>query len=324
MLTFFTVTKPFEGHIGVIQRNALNRWTCLRPECQVIIFGDEVGSGEIAAEFALEHIADIPRNEFGTPLLDSVFRLAESRAHFDLLCYANADILFPAELIDAVQEVSIAHPRFLMVGRTWNVDIGEEELEIKNGVLDDLHRLAAQAGPDRGSDAIDYFVFPRETMGPLPRFAVGRPGWDNWMIYRALSRRIPVVDASAFLPVIHQEHGYGHVKYATGNRWQGPEGDRNRALARRSRALVRVPVRALFTLDDATHVLTTDGLRPAPALTDFKGRYRAKKHLFSASVPGHLMLAPMRTLRETIAIRTRLRGFRQRIDSSRDATRPGG
>jgi hypothetical protein len=31
MLTFFTTAKPFRGHHGIIQRNALKSWTLLHP-----------------------------------------------------------------------------------------------------------------------------------------------------------------------------------------------------------------------------------------------------------------------------------------------------
>jgi hypothetical protein len=74
---------------------------------------------------------------------------------------------------------------------------------------------------------------------------VGRPGWDNWMIYRARSRRIPVVDATASTLVIHQNHDHGHVQQGTGDQWEGPEADRNRALLG--------PAQRNFTLEHATH-----------------------------------------------------------------------
>jgi hypothetical protein len=43
MLTLFTTAKPFEGHSGVIQRNALKSWKRLHPDVEVILFGDDAG-----------------------------------------------------------------------------------------------------------------------------------------------------------------------------------------------------------------------------------------------------------------------------------------
>lgn len=277
-LTIFAVPKAFEGHIGVIQRNAIRSWKRLRPECQLIICGDEAGCHEIAAELAIEQISDITRNEFGTPLLDSVFQRAESRAAFNLLCYLNADIILPSDFLDTVSRVSNGNPRFLMVGRTFDLDV-TSGLPAEDENWDrDLRRLVERSATVRPANAIDYFVFPRDTMGPLPPFAVGRPAWDNWMIYRARSLRVPVIDVSPVTVVIHQAHGYGHVKQATDDKWSGPE-------ARRNLDLLGLPKRNRFSLDDATHLLTSTGLVPAPGAKDLKRRIRTRLLLSEPLVP---------------------------------------
>jgi hypothetical protein len=50
MITFFTTPKPFCGHIGVIQRNAIESWKRIRPSVEVIPFGDEEGAdGSLSA-----------------------------------------------------------------------------------------------------------------------------------------------------------------------------------------------------------------------------------------------------------------------------------
>jgi hypothetical protein len=48
MLTFFTTAKPFGGHNGIIQKNALKSWALLHPEVELILFGDEEGAAEAA------------------------------------------------------------------------------------------------------------------------------------------------------------------------------------------------------------------------------------------------------------------------------------
>ena len=57
VLTIFTTAKPFHGQIAVIQDNAIQSWTLLRPECEIILFGDEEGTAEAAAKFGINHIA---------------------------------------------------------------------------------------------------------------------------------------------------------------------------------------------------------------------------------------------------------------------------
>ena len=121
MLTIFTIPKPFSGHIGVIQRNAIMSWLSLIPECEVILFGDEPGIREIAQEFGIRHVPEIRKNEYGTPFLDDVFNHAQKIAHHDIICYCNADIIFFNDIIEAVKKISVRE--YLMVGERWDVDV---------------------------------------------------------------------------------------------------------------------------------------------------------------------------------------------------------
>jgi hypothetical protein len=52
MLTIFTIPKPFRGHIEVIQRNAIESWLRLRPQCEIILCGDDPGVAEAASEYS--------------------------------------------------------------------------------------------------------------------------------------------------------------------------------------------------------------------------------------------------------------------------------
>ena len=52
VLTLFTVPKPFRGHVGDIQRNAIESWRALRPSVQVVLVGDEDGVAEAARDAA--------------------------------------------------------------------------------------------------------------------------------------------------------------------------------------------------------------------------------------------------------------------------------
>jgi hypothetical protein len=255
VLTVFSVPKPFVGHIGVIQRNAIRSWTRLRPECQVILCGDEPGTREAAAEFRAEWIPGIAQNEFGTPLVSSVFEVAEERATNRLLCYVNADVMLLSDFTGAARRVAAAELEFLMIGQRWDLDVTDEFVHKSEWEID-VRRRVTETGvlhPPWGSD---YFVYPSGTIGPLPAFAVGRPAWDNWMIYDARRRGIPVVDATASVLVIHQNHDYAHVKMGSDGGWEGPEADRNRALLGDGDRI--------FLLADATHRLLSSGLVPIP------------------------------------------------------------
>ncbi len=266
MLTIFTVPKPFDGHIGVIQRNAIRSWRELRPACQIFLCGDEAGTDEAAAAVGADRIHQVKRNSFGTPLLSSVFAAVEARATQRLLCYVNADIILLSDFVAAAARLAEAKPRFLMVGQRWDLDVTEPLPFERSDWEPELRTRVKRNGALHPPSGSDYFVYPRGEFGALPPFAVGRPGWDNWMIYRAREFRWPVVDATASTLVVHQNHAYGHVKQATDAAWEGPEGDRNLELIGAGERI--------FTLMDATHRLTPAGLHRAITPAHLKRRLR--------------------------------------------------
>ena len=253
MLTLFALPKPYRGHIATIQRNAIGSWLRLDPSCQVLLFGDEEGTAEVAKEFGLRHFPSVARNEFGTPLLSDVFGRAEGVARHDLLCYVNCDIVLGSEFLPAVRRVQRFCRRFLMVGECRNLEMRGALSFEQPGWEQGLKRQALEQGKSRGLSAIDYFVFPRELYGPTPPFALGRAYFDNWLIWKARALGAAVVDATPTVVAIHQHHDYSHV---TGGRQyvlEGKEAQRNLQLAG--------GLRHRYWICDATHVLTPETLK---------------------------------------------------------------
>lgn len=211
MLTFFTIPKAFTGHIGVIQRNAIKSWTMLWPACEIILLGDDDGTAEAAHEFGVKHIAQIGRNDSGTPLVSEMFKAAERDASHNRLCFINADIMLNRDFLDAVGEVSAQFKEYLMVGRRRDVAITEPWNFAAATWDSDLRSYTVRHGKLRGEHAVDYFVFPKGLYDEMPPFAVGRPCYDSWIIYKAVKEGYPVVDATERVVATHQNHGHGHM-----------------------------------------------------------------------------------------------------------------
>ena len=55
------------------------------------------------------------------------------------------------------------------------------------------------------------FIYPRSCFQNIPQFAVGRAGWDNWMIYEARRNNWPCIDATDSINIFHQNHDYSHL-----------------------------------------------------------------------------------------------------------------
>ncbi len=212
MLTLFAAPKPMlDEHTRILQRNALGSWLAIGSEVEVILFGDEAGIDDLAREFNVRHVPEIKRNEYGTPLISDIFARGEELASNDLLGYLNSDIILFPEVITAVQDAYKRFGKFLMIGHRFNVDV-DSIIDFFEKNPDDVRECLmrnAEIGPIA---AIDYFLFSKGAIGDLPPFAVGRFCWDNWTIWNTRKRGISVIDATAEIAAIHQNHDYGHVQ----------------------------------------------------------------------------------------------------------------
>ncbi len=280
MVTIFSVPRAFTGSNGDAQRNALRSWQRVGPDVEIVLFGDDDGVADAARAFGVRHEPAVVRNEFGTPLLHSVFARAEAGARHDRLCYVNADIILLPDFADAVRRIALR--RFLAVGTRHDVDLhGPVDFDAP-AWADDLRAFVRRAGvrvPPAGSD---YFLFRRATIGPVPPFAVGRPRWDNWMIYNARRRRLAVIDASDAITAVHQNHDYAH--------WYGapdgtlPEQERNQRLT---------GTRNVYTFEAATHRLTPRGVRRTWSYAHLRSRLKhAVRSLLPERLGGHPPLEP--------------------------------
>lgn len=252
MITIFTIPKPFFGHNALIQLNAIRSWLQLNCKSEIIILGDDAGVSETAQSLGVKHISFVHKNEFGTPLLNSAFDSVQKTAENDIIMYANSDIIIFQNLVDVIKPIITTMPSFLICGRRWDLDVNYEISFVKDDWGNDLRRRLNAAGRLHSLSGMDYFIFRRNTINMLP-FAVGRPGWDTWLIYEMRRAKVPVIDASGAIEIVHQNHDYSHSKFGESNRVGGPEWRRN----------IRVAggLTKMLTLRDADWVLTKDGLR---------------------------------------------------------------
>jgi len=209
-LTICAVAKPFQGHIAVIQRNAIASWTKLVPKPEIILFGTEQGSAEIARELGLVHVPEVARNRHGTPLLADILAQAEKHGRGVVFAYVNADIILPREFTAGVEKVCKTFEKFLAVGRRTNIEV-REPLDFGEDWEEKLKARLRNEGQLESHTGIDFFVFPRGTYRDVPPLAIGRVWFDQWCIKYALKNGLPVVDMTQFAPIAHQLHDYNHV-----------------------------------------------------------------------------------------------------------------
>jgi hypothetical protein len=149
----------------------------------------------------------------------------------------------------------IKKKEFLMIGQRWDIGLKEPLDFQQSGWEDSLKNRVVKEGKLHGISGIDYFIFPKGIYTNLPPLAVGRPGWDNWLIYHTRSRKIPVIDATSAIMIVHQDHGHTDFRGGEKGFWEGPEAKLNVQLG-------GGPDNS-FTMEYATALLTPSGLKKA-------------------------------------------------------------
>ncbi len=254
-LTIFTAPKPFtDPHIDLIQRNAIRSWIQISHDVEILLLGDEAGIAEAALDLQVNHIADVRRNVQGTPLVSSIFEKAREAGHADLLMFTNTDMLFFPDTLDLILEMQKNASKFVLLGQRYDLDI-DKKLDFSPGWPQQLRAKVQANGGLHPLGGSDYFIFPRSLFEYIPDFAIGRAGWDNWMIYHAMSQGWLVVDATPSLMVIHQNHGYGHLAGDQSHQ-RHPETMKNLELAG--------GMRKMYSLLDVKLQLVNGRVRPIP------------------------------------------------------------
>jgi hypothetical protein len=210
LLTIFTAPKPFTNpHVATIQRNALGAWTRLA-DVEVLVIGDEAGIPEASREFGVKNVPDVERDEKGIPLVRSVMEISHQHTSSPLLCFANADMILMSDAVEAARQVQAQVKDFLVVGQRWNLDL-EQPFDFSGDWEKRLRGEVARRGEFYSPWGIDYFIFPRHLYTDVPPFTIGRPAWDNWMVYHASTTFGMAIDASRDVLVVHQNHDYSHL-----------------------------------------------------------------------------------------------------------------
>ena len=289
MLTILAIPKRFDGHFGLIQRNAARSWARLQPRPEIILFGSDEGTAEMATELGAVHIPDLAVSPAGAPMLDDLLEKGQQRASNATVCFLNADIVLTPQWMRSVAAAARWRSRFLMVGRRWNFDVLAPINFESPTWSEDLVRRATTDGELATNMYIDYFVFPRGLMTDIPPFVIGRPCYDNWLLWMARQRGIALIDATRAAPIVHQNHDYTHIKAAGGD-VGGMQTYVRGADTLRNAQLAGDWTRA-YTTDHATHVIDGDIVRPALERQYFRARLDTfQRHLINRTRPLRRMI----------------------------------
>jgi hypothetical protein len=224
------------------------------------LLGGEAGIGEIAGELGVRHIPNVACNANGTPLISSMFKLARENNSSDLLCIINADMILMPDFVEAAKQVVRLKDRFVLLSQRWDLDV-TQPIEFSTGWEHRLRSTVHREGSLHRPAGSDFFLFPLSTFREIPDFAIGRAGWDNWMIYKARQEKWAVIDCTPSVMIVHQNHDYSHLPGGKPH-YEHPDTNENIRLAG-GQANIR------YTILDATHQLV-GGKLVRPKMTSLR------------------------------------------------------
>jgi len=197
MITICATPKPFEGHIGMIQENAIKSWLA-NDNAEVILCGDEKGVEEMARKHKVRHIPNIEKNELGTPLLDDIFYKIQREAKGELICYVSADVMLFLNDFDFKWKGN-----FFGAGYRYNANVDKPLVFDINFEVNQCKKY--------NSSAMDYWIFPKGMFQKFPAFTVGRGAQEGWIMWYCKKNKIPTFDFTGYIVAIHQNHDYRHI-----------------------------------------------------------------------------------------------------------------
>lgn len=215
-ITFVCCPKPFTEEFYDIQNNAIVSWTKLKSVNQIIICGDEIGVKEYAnsllnsvdrRRLEIIYIEKVKRNEYGTPLVDEIFRIGAEYCD-KYVCYINSDIVLLSDFDKTFEEYELTNSSVeecLIVGQRWDW-FNPKKINFEDSNWEEnVKQVALKDGEMHAPSGIDYFLHTKTTYPFIHPFGIGKFWWDNWLMGNAYKREhVKTVDVTSTVFAIHQ------------------------------------------------------------------------------------------------------------------------
>ncbi|XP_060596812.1 uncharacterized protein LOC132750783 [Ruditapes philippinarum] len=198
LLTLFTTwnNSPVKNAVHNI---TLRNWMTLRPYVVPVIF--------LYDNLTKQAGGGIPILKY---MYIDVMRLFKSTFY----AYSNADILFTDTLIYTLFSLKeymkhISMP-ILVVGKRHNVNF----LTMSEGLSwKSITQVAQMRGKLFNGFAEDYFITtPEYPWRDIAEVVIGRPAYDNWLVYRSRKLQVNVIDSTNTILAVHQTTGSGNYE----------------------------------------------------------------------------------------------------------------
>ena len=196
ILTLFTTFK--ESHNKYyIHRKTIRNWGLLSPDVLPVLFIDPNVPTDV-----VDYARQSKWNIFPVP--------NEQVWYSDISPHISRSTTIDRNLTDTIYELIRRKKIFnnmLVIGRRRNWKIKWQQHVSK---LEEIGHYAKSAKLSMPFSH-DYFISTRNgyPWSTIPDFVVGRNAYDNWLVTTALTKKIPLVDATETITALHQSDSQG-------------------------------------------------------------------------------------------------------------------
>ncbi|XP_052232705.1 uncharacterized protein LOC127845678 isoform X3 [Dreissena polymorpha] len=206
LLTLFTTWNDNPDKY-IVHNLTLINWRSFHPSVIPVVFTNE---SSVIIECNKAGVTALPLSNAaadGIPVLKYMFRDAMNHFKTSLYAFSNSDILYTDTLIRTLAQMINSKTIYfsrpvLIVGCRTNV----ENVTLEEGLhWENITRISQSRGKQFTEWAEDYFITsPSFPWNEVPEVVVGRPGYDNWLVYNSRKMKYNVIDATKTILAVHQ------------------------------------------------------------------------------------------------------------------------
>ena len=212
LITLFT-TWAEERDRYPLHNLTVRNWQSLRPYVIPVVFTNEYRVAEECKTKGWDVLPIRISAIGGIPVLKFMFLDAMSNYNTPIYGFANSDILFTDSLIETLAWINVSvdlNKPILIIGKRTNVNYVEKK---EAETWKRLSIVARSRGKLFRGLAEDYFITSRfYPWKDIPEVVIGRPAFDNWLVYHTRKQNYTVIDATRTILAVHQTTSAGNIE----------------------------------------------------------------------------------------------------------------
>lgn len=184
----------------------IRNWILLRPYVIPVVFTNDSTVAYKIKQHGLDVLPIRMAAAGGIPILKYMFQNIMSTYNTAFYGYTNSDILFTDTLLETLawimNSTHVLENPLMIIGKRTNVQPVREK---DTTSWKRLYKVATGRGKLFTGLAEDYFITSRiYPWKETPNLVVGRPAYDNWLVYHARKQNHTVIDATNTILAVHQ------------------------------------------------------------------------------------------------------------------------